>query len=162
MKKIRGFEKTKTSTATLPIRSTKHSAGYDFYIEKDMEVIPSLILEEYFTEGKKSYVSSLFKPTVIATGVKAYMQKDEVLKLYLRSSLSKSGLRLPNSVGIIDSDYYNNETNEGEIHFMIENTGKEPIILRKGTRIGQGVFQKFLITDNDNANNIRKGGIGST
>ncbi len=161
-KRVRGFEHTTNSNVELPVRSTKYSAGYDFYIKEDIEIKPSLIINEEFSSGKKVVESSLHKPTIIPTGVKVYMLEEEVLKLYLRSSLGKLGLHIPNSVGIIDSDYYNNSKNEGQIFFMVLNFSNDTISLKKGDRIGQGIFQKFLVADNGNSENKRIGGIGST
>ena len=158
----RGFKNVVSSTVKLPVRSTESSAGYDFFIIEDIFIKPSMIIEEIFNEDGRSYRSSLHKPTLIPTGVKAYMQDDEVLKLYLRSSLTVGGLRIVNQVGIIDADYYNNEDNEGHIFFMIDNMSNETIFLKAGDRIGQGIFQKYLKTYDDITKGIRKGGVGST
>jgi dUTP pyrophosphatase len=83
--------------------------------------------------------------------------------LYNRSSNPKKlGLVLANGVGVVDSDYYNNPSNEGEIGFLFYNTSSDTVIIKKGSKIGQGVFHKYLITDGDNAGGIREGGYGST
>ena len=74
----------------------------------------------------------------------------------------KNNINLKNSVGVIDSDYYNNIDNEGNICFVLENCGDEDFILEKGSRYAQGVFMKYLVTDNDVSVNARNGGIGST
>ena len=106
MKKVRGFEVVKgwkEKDIHFPIRKTKYSAGYDIEAAEDT-VIPS------FTLGSS--------PTLVATGLKAYMQEDEVLYLYNRSSNpKKKGLILANGVGVIDKDYYENEENDGHIFF---------------------------------------------
>ena len=130
---------------TLPHRATKKSAGYDFHILKDTTLKPN--------EIKK-----------IPTGIKAKMNHDEVLMIYIRSSLGfKYNLRLCNQTGIIDSDYYNNENNEGHIFIAIQNEGKETITLKKGDRFVQGIFIKYLTVDNEKEiNNNRTGGLGST
>ena len=128
----------------LPTRSAKNSAGYDFYNPVDITILP----------GHK---------TLIFTDVKAYMQPDEYLSLFIRSSLaSKQGLMLSNNVGIIDSDYYNNEGNDGNIGISIVNTSGKGVILRAGERIAQGIFQKFLSVDDDVTTGERKGGFGSS
>ena len=102
-------------------------------------------------------------PTLIPTGIKAYMADDEVLYLYNRSSNpKKKGLILANSVGVIDKDYYNNPDNDGHIMFAFYNMKEEDIIIKKGEAIGQGVFMKYLVTDDDKATGIRTGGFGST
>lgn len=129
---------------TLPTRGTEKSAGYDFYAVDDIVIKSGETLK-------------------IVSGVKACMEKDDVLYLFIRSSLAiKYDLILKNSVGVIDADYYNNQDNDGNIIFVIENTGKNDFEIKKGNRICQGVFMKYLVTDNDNSRNARNGGIGST
>lgn len=151
MKKIRGFEVAKgfeDKDINMPIRKTKYSAGYDIEACCDI-VVPS------FQKG--------INPTLIPTGLKAFMQDDEVLYLYNRSSNpKKKGLILANSVGVVDSDYYGNDENDGHIMFSFYNIGKEDITIHKGDCIGQGVFSKYLIVDDDQAEGVRKGGFGST
>ena len=46
--------------------------------------------------------------------------------------------------------------------FAYYNIGTEPLEIKKGDIIGQVVFQKFLVVDNDNASGERTGGFGST
>ena len=151
MEKVRGFEIAKgfeENEINLPVRATKHSAGYDIEAAEDC-IIPS------FKKG--------MKPTLVKTGLKAYMQPDEVLYLYNRSSNpGKKGLILANSVGVVDGDYYGNPDNDGHIMFAFFNIKDEDIEIKKGERIGQGVFGKYLIVDNDNAEGERLGGFGST
>lgn len=151
MERKRGFEIAKgfeDKKINLPIRKTKYSAGYDVEAAEDT-VIPS------FKKG--------MAPTLIKTGIKAYMQDDEMLVLYNRSSNpKKKGLILANSVGIIDKDYYENEDNDGHIMFAFYNVKEEDVTIKKGECIGQAIFQKYLLTDDDNAEGIREGGFGST
>jgi len=151
MKKERGFEIAKgfeNSNINLPIRKTKCSAGYDIEAAEDT-VIPS------FKKGNK--------PTLVKTGIKAYMGEDEVLILANRSSNpGKKGLILANSIGVIDSDYYGNPDNDGHIMFAFYNIKEEDIEIKKGDAIGQGIFQKYLVTDNDVSQGERIGGFGST
>ena len=159
--KIRGFEIAKgfeNMDVTLPCRSTKNSAGYDFSAIEDME-IPSYysLLLEKITKNEP------IKPVLIKTGIKSYMGEDEVLYIYNRSSNPfKKGLVLANSVGIIDSDYYGNPDNDGHIMFAFYNVFDEDITIKKGEAIGQGVFSKYLVTDDDAASGERQGGFGST
>ena len=102
-------------------------------------------------------------PTLVKTGLKAYMQDDEVLLLYNRSSNpKKKGLILANSVGVVDKDYYGNEDNDGHIMFAFYNIKEEDIEIKKGECIGQAIFEKYLITDDDKAEGIRMSGFGST
>ena len=100
----------------------------------------------------------------IPTGVKVNMNNDEVLMLFVRSSMGfKYNIRMCNQVGILDSDYYNNSSNEGHIWIKIQNEGDKEYIVKKGEAICQGVFTKFLTVDNEEEiNNERKGGFGST
>ncbi len=106
---------------------------------------------------------TFFKPTLVPTGVKAYMQEDEVLYIYNRSSGPlKRFLSESNAVGIIDSDYYSNPSNDGHIFVQFINFGLGEQKIKKGEKIAQGIFSKYLITDDDSAEGIRTGGHGST
>ena len=151
MERVRRFEVAKgfeDKGINLPIRKTKYSAGYDIEAAEDV-VIPS------FKKG--------INPTLIKTGIKAYMQDDEVLYLYNRSSNpKKKGLILANSVGVIDKDYYGNPDNDGHIMFAFYNIKDEDVEIKKGETVGQAVFQKYLVVDDDNAEGTRLGGFGST
>lgn len=130
---------------TLPHRATGNSAGYDFHLLEDLDLKPG--------EIKK-----------IPTAIKVSMNSDEVLMLYIRSSLGfKYNLRLCNQTGIIDSDYYNNSDNEGHIFIAIQNEGQKTIKLKSQERFAQGIFIKYLTVDDEaKINNHRQGGIGST
>lgn len=124
----------------LPKRSTKFSAGYDFINPERVKLEPHKI---YY----------------VKTGIKADMEKDEFLMLCNRSSNpKKKNLVLINGVGIIDKDYYNNSDNEGEIAFAFMNISNETIIIEAGEKLGQGIFTKYEITDDDNAKGDRTGG----
>lgn len=151
MEKIRGFEVAKgfeEKGINLPVRKTKYSAGYDVEAAEDV-VIPS------FKKGTA--------PTLVKTGVKAYMPEDEVLFLYNRSSNPKKrGLVMANSVGVIDQDYYGNPDNDGHFMFAFYNIKEEDIQIKKGDCIGQAIFQKYLVADGDNAEGERLSGFGST
>ena len=147
--KIRGFEVCKgweDRDIQIPVQATSRSAGYDFCIAEDITIPVNY--------GKK--------PALVSTGVKAYMKADEVLYIYARSSLCKLGLHLSNAVGVVDSDYYSNPDNDGHILFAIWNFGDRPIELKKGDRIGQGVFMNFLSADGDKSDKQRTGGFGSS
>ena len=137
---VRGFLRDNEELDTkLPERQTKASAGYDFYVIEDVE-IPA------------------YGTVMLPTNVKAYMQEDEVLMLYARSSLAiKRGLILQNTTGIIDSDFFPHE-----IKVALRNTTDKPVKLLKNERCAQGIFLKYLVSDNGNLDNTRDGGIGST
>lgn len=128
----------------LPERNTKYSGGYDFYNPQTVTILPNEI----------KYVK---------TGVKAIFPEDEILMLCNRSSNpKKKGLILANGVGIVDSDYYGNPDNDGEIAFAFMNITNVPVVIHEGEKLGQGIFIKFGITEDDKASGFRTGGFGST
>ncbi len=149
--KKRGFEVAKgweDKNINLPVRKTAKSAGYDVEAAEDITI-------PVFENG--------CKPTLVHTGLKAYCQDDEWYMLANRSSNpGKKKLVLANGIGIIDADYYGNPDNDGEFMYAYYNIGTEPLEIKKGDIIGQVVFQKFLVTDDDNATGSRMGGFGST
>lgn len=166
--KKRGFEICKgyeDKDIVLPKRVTKHSVGYDIFAFEDV-TIPSIWKDVFknfknLCSGKKEYEDIL--PTKILTGVKAYFLEDEVMIIANRSSgPSKLGLVMSNSLGIFECDYYNNPSNDGNIIFQYYNFFPYDVTIKKGEKIGQAYFQKFLIADNDKAEGTRIGGIGST
>ena len=151
MSKVRGFEVVKgyeDKDIHLPIRKTAYSAAYDLEAAEDI-VLPS------FEKGSK--------PILIPTVLKAYMQPDEVLIIVPRSSgPKKQGISFPHSAGIIDGDYYGNPDNDGHIFVQCINLKNEDVKIKKGEAVGQAIFQKFLIADDDQADGVRIGGFGST
>lgn len=168
MNKIRGFEICKdleNSDITLPIRKTKNSVGYDLEALEDT-IVPSIWKTVFENIGKflKRDTDYLpIKPTLVRTGIKSYFGEDEVLILANRSSNPiKKGLVLANSIGIIESDYYNNPQNDGELMYAYYNFFPTDTTIKKHDAIGQAYFQKFLIADNDAAVGKRMGGFGST
>ena len=91
------------------------------------------------------------------------MMPDEVLIIVPRSSgPKKQGILFPHSMGVIDADYYGNESNDGHFYFQYFNFQDHDIEVKKGDVIGQVIFQKFLTTDDDVAEGTRVGGFGST
>jgi dUTP pyrophosphatase len=124
----------------LPNRHTSNSAGYDFHAVFDFILAPGEIVK-------------------IPTGIKVIMEPDEFFMIVVRSSMGfKYNVRMCNQIGIIDADYYNNEENEGHMWIAFQNEGKEPWIVKKGDRIAQGIFVKYLLVDNeDSTSEIRKG-----
>jgi len=127
----------------LPQRKTRASAGYDFRAAENVILHPGVV-------------------TLIPTGIKAYMNQNEVLQLFIRSSLAIRQIILANGTGIIDADYADNPDNEGHIFVALLNLGPEPVQIEKGQRIAQGIFLNYLCTDTDQAEGERKGGFGST
>ena len=128
----------------LPKRSTAKSAGYDFIVPEDT-------------------VCKSHQITMVKSGVKAYFPDNETLLLFNRSSNpKKKGLIILNGVGVVDSDYADNQDNEGEIAGLFYNMLDEDVILKAGEKMMQGVFVQYGVTDDDNANGQRNGGFGST
>ena len=168
--RTRGFEVCvgyEDKVVALPKRSTKHSVAYDILACEDV-TIPS-IWKTVFENIKiflnptkeKNYLDIL--PTKIYTGIKAYFLEDEIMIIANRSSgPSKLGLIMANSIGIFESDYYSNESNDGNIIYQYYNFFPRDIVIHRGEKVGQAYFQKFLTIDNDNAEGKRIGGIGST
>ena len=148
--KQRGFEIAKgweDKGINLPVRKTKYSAGYDVEAAEDVVISP-------YKPG--------IKPTLIPTGLKAYCMEDEWIMLVNRSSGPKKGVILPNSIGVVDHDYYNNIDNDGHFYFQFWNFKDEDLVIHKGDVIGQAIFQKYLLIDDDGAEGERVGGFGST
>lgn len=141
--KIVSTEKRKNKYARIPTRATKHSAAYDFYSPDDYTVQPNEIVK-------------------IWTDIKAYMLKDEILILNVRSSMGGKFM-LANTQGWVDSDYYNNPDNEGNCGIFLKNISNETQTIKQGDRIAQGMFTKYLTCDNERVlNKERQGGFGSS
>ena len=139
----KGFEDRRV---IIPQRKTSKSAGYD---------IVALIDEDVYLSPGQS--------VNLATGLKAYMEDDEVMLLFIRSSLGiKKGITLSNSCAVIDADYYGNPDNDGHFILNVINTSNEVQCIPARSRVAQAIFVKYLTVDNDNATGERIGGIGST
>ena len=137
--RVTGYE-----DADLPVRKTEYAAGYDIKPYENGVVLPH-------------------QTKLIPTGIKCRLNYDEHIQLHLRSSVGiNNDVMLANGTGIIDADYYNNDDNEGHIMIALLNFGKEQVTLEKGERVAQGIFSKYLITNDDDATGVRTGGIGST
>ena len=133
-------------TLKKPYRATKHSVCYDCFSPIDFTIAPE-------------------STELIFINFKAYFGTDEGMFLASTSGLGKKGLIMANGIGIIESDYADNESNDGNIGFLIHNLNKTPYEFKAGDKIGQIFFAKFLITDDDAETNkgvVRKGGFGST
>lgn len=151
-KKLRGFEivsdnfrKYQGVEIQLPVRGDNRSAGYDIRIPVKTVLQPN-------------------ERVIVPTDIKAYMQDDEVLELHVRSSIGiKRGIVLSNITGIIDSSYYNNIDNNGNICLALWNTSDKEVVLEAQERVCQGIFKKYLVADNDVClHEERTGGIGSS
>lgn len=144
--KFRKFPEVKVK---LPQRGTQKACAYDFYSNEDYELLP----EERYT---------------FWTDVKAKMFFDNVLFINTRSGNGCRGIVLSNTTGYIDADYYGNPSNDGNIGICLYNTGNKPFSIKKGDRIAQGCFLRYLITDDDkyrgngDKESARSGGFGST
>ena len=139
----KGFE---NKGVIIPQRKTSKSAGYD---------IVALIEEDVYLNPGQS--------VNLATGLKACMEDDEAMLLFIRSSLGiKKGITLSNSCAVIDADYYGNPDNDGHFILNVINTSNEVQCIPARSRVAQAIFVKYLTVDNDNATGERVGGIGST
>ena len=149
--KIRGFEpvveekRKGDGTYKLPVRADKGSAGYDFFTPVSVVIKPN-------------------EQVLIWTNVKSYMLENEVLNLYVRSSVGiEKGLMLANTVGIIDASYYSNKKNDGNIGICLKNMSNQTVVIEAGERVAQGVFMNYLVADDDNPlKQSRDGGMGSS
>ena len=166
---IKGFPK---NIFELPKRGTSKSAGYDIYVihPKVFEFLMNTNMQartlddvwKAVVEADEQVVKCNKNGVIVLpTALKAYMQDDEFLLTTVRSGSGiKNGIQQANPPSVIDADYFENKDNDGHIYFAIRN--KELRFDKPVMRIAQGVFMKYLIADNDNAKNIRIGGIGST
>lgn len=130
----------------LPRRATAKSAGYDFFSPISFKLKPGQTIK-------------------VPTFIKAQLNNGRVLKLYPRSSYGfKYRMQLDNTVGIVDGDYYNNESNEGHIFIKITNDSKtgKTLEVNAGDAFAQGIITIYELTDDDNVATVRTGGIGST
>ena len=137
------FRKNPNVEIKLPTRATEHSAGYDFYSPVSITIQPN-------------------EMAMIWTDVKAHMYYDNALFIIPRSSMGKQPVMIANTVGLIDSDYYGNESTDGNIGFRLLNLGNTPYEIKAGDRIGQGVFVKYGTVKDDDTKGVRYGGFGST
>ena len=143
---MRAFEQVSyNNNGKIPTRADKGSAGYDFYTAERIVIPPKTAV-------------------TFSTNIKASMEPDEVLMLYIRSSVGiKKHIMLSNGTGVIDSTYYNNPDNEGNIMCALYNYGDTEQTIEAGDRVMQGVFVKYLTVENDQVmNKQRLGGIGSS
>lgn len=136
------FRKYSQEETRLPARMTVGSAGYDFYSKISISVNPG-------------------ETAKIWTDIKAEMNSDEVLLLVVRSSMGGKFM-MANTVGVIDSDYFSNPKNDGNIGIFLKNISTEKQWIHTGDRIAQGIFVKYLTAENGNHNSERTGGFGST
>ena len=176
--KVRGFEIVQAyqdKSIQLPQRQTHHSAGYDLEAAEEVILEPvwkqsvkycfQVIGNTFAAKDKKRLLpKQLWKATLVPTGLKVYMQEDEYLKIVNRSSgFYKHKTSLPNGIGIVDQDYYNNPNNEGHIYVQLLNFGPKDRVIKKGERIAQAIFSKYLCVDDDQpVNQARSGGFGSS
>lgn len=168
----------------MPQRATSTSAGYDFVVAEDITLPPYEFFNtklrdaveektpnDYWGFTKPLSLDEVAKLTkelkckipLVSTGMKVKLEPDEYLQLSVRSSTPlKHWLILGNGIGIIDSDYYNNPDNEGEIFLQLINLLPFAVKLQRGEKIGQGIICKYGVTADDIAEAERLGGFGST
>ena len=143
LKDLLNIEDDSYKDIKMPLRATKGSAGYDFYSPIAISLKPG-------------------QSAKIPTGIRCKIDDGYVLQIYPRSSLGfKYQMCLLNTVGIIDSDYYNAD-NEGHIIVGVVNRGDKDLTINKGDRFVQGIFYKYYLAKEEENNNERHGGFGST
>lgn len=127
----------------LPKRSTSGAGAYDFFAPASVIIPPRSQL-------------------MLWTDVKAQMPPSLVLMLNVRSSMGKHHIRLANTIGWVDCDYYSNSSNDGNIGLLLENNSDQPFCIEEGDRVAQGMFVRFYVTEDDYVATERTGGFGST
>lgn len=132
-----------TGEVILPKRATRSSVAYDFYSPIDITIPP-------------------MTSVMIWTDIKAKFNENEALLINIRSSMGKHPIMIANTQGWIESDYYSNPDNDGNIGIRLFNLGTEPYVVKSGDRIAQGMFIKYLVADNGNTDCVRKSGFGSS
>lgn len=132
-----------TGEVILPKRATKSSVAYDFYSPIDITIPP-------------------MASVMIWTDIKAKFNENEALLINIRSSMGKQPVMIANTQGWIDSDYYSNADNDGNIGIRLLNLGNTSYVVKSGDRIAQGMFVKYLVADNGNTDCVRKSGFGSS
>ena len=133
-----------SDTAIAPNKSHYNDSGFDLYADEDVTIQPGKAVFQY-------------------TDLKCKLNRDEVLLLFVRSSIGiKQHLMLANGTGVIDADYYGNADNDGNIGLTLYNYGTETVELKAGEKIMQGVIVDYKISENDCVTTGRYGGFGST
>ena len=134
-----------TETAKLPIYATDGAACFDLHAN---------LAEPIEVPGGGS--------ATIATGIAFEIPRGYCVRIYSRSGHGFSwGVRLANSVGIIDSDY------RGEVFAKLHNDGRLPFIVRHGDRIAQAELAMVIRARFDESESLSEtargaGGFGST
>lgn len=129
----------------LPKQGAKHSMGVDFYMPYGVHVLPH-------------------NKCKIATGIRWICDEPEKYGMLIapRSSTGiKLGLRLVNTIGVIDGTYWQSD-NLGEIYLVFENTTDEEVVLPQGKAVAQGIIVPYIIPDGAQSDVDRNGGIGSS
>jgi dUTP pyrophosphatase len=139
-----GSKEYSNTQGIIPVRSTALSAGYDLKTPIDI-TIPS--------DGSDIYVP---------LGIAVDMEETDCFKIFNRSSSPKKGYIMTLGTGIIDADYFGNPSNHGEIMVVLRSIDGKEHFITAGTAVAQGIFERYLLTDDDNASGARVGGIGST
>lgn len=144
---LRGFEPVKwapkDADIVIPERATKGSAGYDIHSPISFTIFPGEVVK-------------------VDTYLKAFMPEGEHLQIHVRSSVGDKGLMITSVVGIVDSDYYGCQKNDGNIIIKLRNIGTDIVDIQKGEAIAQGIFIKYYKTSDDSVTRERVGGYGST
>lgn len=134
----------KEAEVKMPVRATRTSVAYDIFSPIDVVIKPG-------------------ETELIFTNVKAYFYDDEALFLATTSKMGKNGVILSQGIGVIESDYADNISNDGNLGYALYNHSNKDYVIKRGDKIGQCWFQKFLVCENEVAPTaVRTGGFGST
>lgn len=139
---IDGYLKEVYEDIKLPKRGSAYSAGYDLHTPIAFRLEPN-------------------ETILIPSGIRAEIGTDKVLLIAPRSSTGMKGLFIRNTLGVIDSDFAYAK-NEGHIMYGLKNTGDTTLTFGRGERILQGIIVQYFVMDDDDATEVREGGIGST
>ena len=138
------FRKHPSQTIRLPKRKTKYSAGYDFHAPVDISILPDATY-------------------MVWTDICCSLEPTDFLSMHIRSSFGNNkSLRIKNLVGIIDKDFHRNISNGGNIGICLINESPITVTIKKDEAFCQGIISTYIITDDDDADAERIGGIGST
>ena len=159
------YLKSLYNTKSEYLYSNKHKenihkdSGFDLYIP-ETETIPAGEIKILDLDVKCAAYKTRLASTSRPSNVRCLTPSPYYL--YPRSSISKRGLMLTNSVGIIDCGY------RGNLMIALYNTTKEDVVVNKGDRLVQICLPRlcynFTAQVVENLTNTERGagGIGST
>lgn len=108
-------------------------------------LVPEAVIPEYKTSGAVAFDIAVIEEKTLQpgerqlfrTGLVICVPPDHALLVFSRSSNAKKGVRLSNSVGVIDQDYCGPND---ELKAALHNFGSEPYTVQAGERVMQGLI----------------------